>query len=106
MTTDPLILRALNYPYSYPAYDFVLDNGSTAPLQDRKSLEGRIPVLAIGSNRSPEQLLRKFGDQDFLPVTCVKLCDYDVVYAAHIASGTMSTSFYVSPKWTHDAKIR
>ena len=86
MTTDPLILRALNYPYSYPAYDFVLDNGSTAPLQDRKSLEGRIPVLAIGSNRSPEQLLRKFGDQDFLPVTCVKLCDYDVVYAAHIAS--------------------
>ena len=86
MTIDPLILRALNYPYSYPAYDFVLDNGSTAPLQDRKSLEGRIPVLAIGSNRSPEQLLRKFGDQDFLPVTCVKLCDYDVVYAAHIAS--------------------
>ena len=86
MTIDPLILRALNYPYSYPAYDFVLDNGSAAPLQDRRSLEGRIPVLAIGSNRSPEQLLRKFGDQDFLPVTCVKLCDYDVVYAAHIAS--------------------
>ena len=86
MTIDPLILSALNYPQSYPAYDFVLDNGSATPLQDRKSLEGRIPVLAIGSNRSPEQLLRKFGDQDFLPVTCVKLCDYDVVYAAHIAS--------------------
>jgi hypothetical protein len=86
MTIDPLILRALDYPYSYPAYDFVLDNGSVAPLQDRYSLEGRIPVLAIGSNRSPEQLLRKFSDQDFVPVTCVKLCDYDVVYAAHIAS--------------------
>ena len=86
MTIDPLILRALDYPYSYPAYDFVLDNGSVAPLQDRKSLEGRTPVLAIGSNRSPEQLLRKFGDQNFLPVTCVKLCDYDVVYAAHITS--------------------
>jgi hypothetical protein len=66
MTIDPLILRALDYPYSYPAYDFVLDNGSVTPLQDRKSLEGRIPVLAIGSNRSPEQLLRKFGDQNFL----------------------------------------
>jgi hypothetical protein len=86
MTIDPLILRALNYPYSYPEYDFVLDNGSAAPLQDRKSLEGRIPVLAIGSNRSPEQLLRKFGDQDFLPVTFIKLYDYDVVYAAHMAS--------------------
>ena len=86
MTIDPLILRALDYPYPYPAYDFVLDNGSVTPLQDRKSLEGRIPVLAIGSNRSPEQLLRKFGDQNFLPVTCVKLFDYDVVYAAHITS--------------------
>ena len=86
MTIDPLILRALDYPYCCPAYDFVLDNGSTKPLQDRNSLEGRIPVLAIGSNRSPEQLLRKFGDQEFLPVTCIKLCDYDVVYAAHLAS--------------------
>ena len=86
MTTDPVISRALDYPYSSPAYDFVLDKGSLAPLQDRKSLEGRIPVLAIGSNRSPEQLLRKFGDQNVLPVTRVKLCDYDVVYAAHIAS--------------------
>ena len=86
MTIDPLILRALDYPYSYPAYDFVLDNGSAVPFQERNSLEGRIPVLAIGSNRSPEQLLRKFGDQNFLPVTCVKLCDYDVVYAAHITS--------------------
>jgi len=86
MTIDPLILRALDYPYCCPEYDFVLDNGSTRPLQDRNSLEGRIPVLAIGSNRSPEQLLRKFGDQEFLPVTCIKLCDYDVVYAAHLAS--------------------
>ena len=86
MTIDPLILRALEYPYSYPAYDFVLNNGSATPLQDRRSLKDRIPVLAIGSNRSPEQLLRKFGDQEFLPVTCVKLCDYDVVYAAHITS--------------------
>ena len=106
MTTDPLILRALNYPYSYPAYDFVLDNGSTAPFQDRKSLEGRIPVLAIGSNRSPEQLLRKFGDQDFLPVTCVKLCDYDVVYAAHIASyGAIPAVLALSPGTIVDIAI-
>lgn len=106
MTIDPLILRALNYPYSYPAYDFVLDNGSAAPLQDRKSLEGRIPVLAIGSNRSPEQLLRKFGDQDFLPVTCVKLCDYDVVYAAHIASyGAIPAVLALSPGTIVDIAI-
>ena len=80
MTTDPLILRALNYPYSYPAYDFVLDNGSAAPLQDRRSLEGRIPVLAIGSNRSPEQLLRKFGVayKICLMIVTLKVCQIKI----------------------------
>ena len=98
MTTDPVISRALDYPYSSPAYDFVLDKGSVAPLEDKISLEGRIPVLAIGSNRSPEQLRRKFGDQDFLPVTCVKLCGYDVVYAAHMASyGSIPAALRRSP---------
>ena len=55
-------------------------------LQDKDSLAGRIPVLAVGSNRSPEQLLRKFSERDILPVTLIQLCDYDVVYAAHMAS--------------------
>ena len=106
MTIDPLILRALDYPYSYPAYDFVLDNGSALPFQEGNSLEGRIPVLAIGSNRSPEQLLRKFGDQNFLPVTCVKLCDYDVVYAAHITSyGSIPAVLTQSPGTIVDIAI-
>ena len=106
MTIDPLILKALNYPYSYPAYDFVLDKGSVAPLQDRNSLEGRVPVLAIGSNRSPEQLLRKFSDEDFLPVTCAKLCDYDVVYAAHVASyGSIPAVLAPSPGTIVDIAI-
>jgi hypothetical protein len=86
MATDPVISRALDYPYSSPAYDFVLDNGSVTRLQDKDSLAGRIPVLALGSNRSPEQLLRKFGERDVLPVTSIQLCGYDVVYAAHMAS--------------------
>ena len=81
MTTDPVISRALDYPYSSPAYDFVLKKGSVARLQDKSSLAGRIPVLAIGSNRSPEQLLRKFSERDILPVTCIQLCgEYDVAY--------------------------
>ena len=86
MTIDPVISRALDYPYSSPAYDFVLDNGSVTRLQDKDSLAGRIPVLAVGSNRSPEQLLRKFGELDVLPVTSIQLFGYDVVYAAHMAS--------------------
>ena len=86
MITDPVISRALDYPYSSPAYDFVLDKGSVERLEDKSILAGRIPVLAIVSNRSPEQLLRKFSERDVLPVTSVQLCGYDVVYAAHMAS--------------------
>ena len=86
MATDPVISRALDYPYPSPAYDFVLDNGSVERLEDKSILAGRVPVLAIGSNRSPEQLLRKFGERDILPVTSIQLGGYDVVYAAHMAS--------------------
>jgi hypothetical protein len=98
MKIDPLISRALGYPYPYPTYDFIIDKGSLNRLEDRDCLEGRVPVLAIGSNKSPEQLLRKFGHQDFLPVTFVKLCDYDVVYAAHMASyGSIPAILTASP---------
>ena len=98
MKIDPLISKALGYPYPYPTYDFVIDKGSLNRLADWDSLEGRIPVLAIGSNKSPEQLLRKFGHEGFLPVTFVKLCDYDVVYAAHMASyGSIPATLTASP---------
>ena len=73
MATDPVISRALDYPYYSPAYDFVLDNGSVTRLQDKSILAGRVPVLAIGSNRSPGQLLRKFVERDILPVTSILL---------------------------------
>ena len=106
MTTDPVISRALDYPYFSPAYDFVLDKGSVARLQDKNSLTGRIPVLAIGSNRSPEQLLRKFSERDVIPVTSVQLCGYDVVYAAHMASyGSIPAVLTCSPGTVIDIGI-
>ena len=33
-----------------------------------------------------EQLLRKFGDSETIPVTKARLWDYDVFYSAHVAS--------------------
>ena len=106
MTTDPVISRALDYPYSSPTYDFVLDKGSVVRLQDKSSLAGRMPVLAIGSNRSPEQLLRKFSERDVLPVTCIQLCGYDVVYAAHMASyGSIPAVLTRSPETVIDIGI-
>jgi hypothetical protein len=86
MITDPIISRALGYPYSIPDHDFMLDNGDLMRLEEGFSLENRTAVLAVGSNRSPEQLIRKFGNKSILPVTHAQLFDYDVVYAAHIAS--------------------
>ena len=86
MITDPIISRALGYPYSTPEHDFMLDNGDLRRLEEGFSLEDRTAVLAVGSNRSPEQLLRKFGNKSIIPVTHAQLFDYDVVYAAHIAS--------------------
>ena len=106
MATDPVISRALDYPYSSPAYDFVLDNGSVTRLQDKSILAGRVPVLAIGSNRSPGQLLRKFGERDILPVTSIQLCGYDVVYAAHMASyGSIPAVLTLSPGTVIDIGI-
>lgn len=60
----------------------------------------RIPVMSSGSNRSPEQLLRKFPD-DPEPVYAMResLVGYDCVYSAHLTSyGAIPATFYPSPK--------
>ena len=52
-------------------------------------LSQRSPVMALGSNASPEQLARKFAGVDddvIIPVLRGGLADFDVVYAAHFAS--------------------
>ena len=78
--------RALNYPYAAIEGDCLFTDGTTIDLEDDSSLIDRQAVLAVGSNRSPEQLLRKFGKNETIPVTKATLRDYDVFYSAHIAS--------------------
>ena len=77
--------RALNYPYAPIEADFLFTSGSIIELEDDSFLNNRKAVLAVGSNRSPQQLLRKFGKNETIPVTKAKL-NYDVFYSAHIAS--------------------
>ena len=61
-------------------------------------LAGRQPVLAHGSNRSPEQLARKFGSDAEIPVTYGRLADYDVVYSAHMSQyGSIASTLYHTP---------
>ena len=78
--------RALNYPYAPIEADFLFTSGGIIELEDDSFLNNRKAVLAVGSNRSPQQLLRKFGRNETIPVTKAKLRDYDVFYSAHIAS--------------------
>ncbi|MCH2629427.1 MAG: hypothetical protein MKZ89_03205 [Nisaea sp.] len=81
-----MLERALNYPYTPEEKDFLFVAGGTTQLRDDSVLVNRKAVLAVGSNRSPEQLLRKFGDSETIPVTKARLWDYDVFYSAHVAS--------------------
>jgi hypothetical protein len=78
--------RALNYPYAAIEEDFLFTDGAAIELEDDSLLNNRQAVLAVGSNRSPEQLVRKFGKNETIPVTKATLRDYDVFYSAHIAS--------------------
>lgn len=95
--------RALGYPYPAPVSDCVWVDGDVAPLGGcdvnsiARALEQvgadprakRTPVLAIGSNRAPRQLARKFADFSkpcAVIVAKAKLKDFDVVYGAGISS--------------------
>lgn len=71
---------AYGYPYGAPSDGYLLRDSEPAPLE-RGCFEGRVPVLAHGSNRAPEQLARKFPSGD-IPVTCGWLKDHAVAYAA------------------------
>lgn len=87
------LLRALLYPYPAPDHDFILRNRRVSTFHAGSSetvgrlLNGRVPVLAAGSNRSPRQLARKYFppfDAGDIPVTMGWMDNHDVVYCAHI----------------------
>ena len=99
--TDP-VSHAKSYPFPAPEGPFLIRRGTVYPLRDNSfDRSGRLPVLAAGSNRSHEQLLRKYvddsGDSE-IPVQVVSLFDYDSVYAAHFAGyGSVPATLLPSP---------
>ena len=83
---DP-VERAMSYPYAIPDCSFVFDKaGWRAAAIDGALTIDRHPVIACGSNRSPDQLARKYFDFGAvtIPVQRAWLAEFDVVYAAHI----------------------
>lgn len=80
------IVHAKAYPFAILDHSFMLKGGEVTPLPAGTDHRvGRTPIVATGSNRSYEQLSRKFGDDpDGVPTERAWLADFDVVYAAHI----------------------
>ncbi len=96
---EELLSLALDYPYEAPEWSYLLRVGAFIPMTDRQDeelFEERYAVVAHGSNRSPEQLLRKFGTAAVIPVTYGWLSGYDVVYGAHVARYGAITSTLAS----------
>lgn len=85
---------ALGYPFTRPDRSFVYADGTVRLLGDDATIvehaisDGRVPVLAYGSNASPLQLNRKFS-RHFpgveIPVMMAEMQGWDVVYAALFA---------------------
>ena len=84
---NDVVERALGYPYRAPPGPFIqLGHQTLAPEEIDLDLEERTPVLAYGSNAAPKVLSRKLAlsDQPVLVVPA-RLCEFDVVYSAHIS---------------------
>ncbi len=98
---DPVV-RALTYPYPAPAHDYVFRAGAAqhVPALTPGDRAGRVPVLAIGSNRAPEQLRRKYADMldAEIAVERIRLHGFDVVYSAHLSGyGAVAATLLAMP---------
>ncbi len=76
--------RAINYPYAAPTKAFSFINGKCLVGVHLKTSD-RVPILSVGSNRSPFQLRNKFSLNEDLCVMPAILYDCDVVYSASIS---------------------
>ncbi len=94
--------HAKSYPFPAPDHCYLYENGDWRPLPDDGfETDGRVPVLAAGSNQSPEQLQRKYGplsDAGAIPAQRGLLHGFDVVYAAHLTGyGSVPATLQHSP---------
>lgn len=96
------VRHALSYPFPAPDHSYLFEEGDWQKCDAaRVDRSDRVPVLAAGSNQSPEQLARKYaGFSDIGPILAQRgsLADFDVVYAAHLAGyGSLPATFQASP---------
>jgi hypothetical protein len=82
-----LLRRALEYPYAAPRQSFLLAGERVLELEATQlDLSGRSPLIAYGSNASPEVLRRKLGPEaEPVPARRAVLEGFDAVYSAHVS---------------------
>src|ERR1051326_4717010 len=101
---------ALDYPFPHPRQSFIfLDGEVAAPAEVAWSSEGRTPVIAYGSNRSPDVLRRKYAQEShvMLPTLQAKLRDFDVVYGAMVSTlGPVPATLAPSPGAICDVAVQ
>ncbi|GJL80783.1 MAG: hypothetical protein DHS20C01_04170 [marine bacterium B5-7] len=97
--------RAIRYPYDWPSDCYLFHSGRSHLVHDRiAAREGRVAVLAYGSNRSPEQLMRKFGKLHANQAIFVERCElsgWDVIHSAHVTRyGAIPAALVANPDVT------
>ena len=105
LTTRDSRYWATQYPYPTPDHSFLIGGGKLTPIRTPDALPdlaGRLPVIACGSNRAPERLAQKYGDDpEPLPVIHMTLADFDSVYAPHFAHyGAIPATLHPAPGTT------
>ena len=87
MSTDEHpVDKAKRYPFAEEIRSYLFVDGEARPLDDARHLDGRIPVIASGSNASATRLSDKYGaSASAIPVTRARLEGYARVYSAHFA---------------------
>ncbi len=93
---------AKSYPFPTPGGSYLFRAGAARPLAPGSAqaalFADRRPVIGHGSNPSPEQLPRKFGERAEIPVSRAWLSDYDVVYSAHVTHyGSIAANLQHTP---------
>jgi hypothetical protein len=100
VTGDELASRirhGLSYPFNPPGHSYLFREGRTLPLNSFDP-EGRVPVVASGSNGSPQRLAEKYGNSAEIPVTFGTIRDLVPVFAARITGyGSIPATLAVVP---------
>ncbi len=99
----PIVRRAVDYPYDGHDGSFLFRAGAVeTAAHHRLPRDGRVPVLAYGSNKAPAQLARKFADdRDGVAVQQVRAAGCDVVFCARFSSyGTLPAMLHAMPQTT------